>query len=54
MEKYKNKTKIINLNYQVYHGMKSLNYLMDHSLYQVFKNFSGTSSEKQQLLIILQ
>ena len=28
---------IINLKYQLRHGMKSLNYLMDHILYQIFK-----------------
>ena len=26
-----------NLKYQLQHGMKSLNYLMDHILYQIFK-----------------
>ena len=29
----KNYTKIINLKYQLQHGIKSLNYLMDHILY---------------------
>ena len=33
----KSHTKIINLKYQLRHGMKSLNYLMDHILYQIFK-----------------
>ena len=28
---------IINLKYHLRHGMKSLNYLMDHILYQIFK-----------------
>ena len=32
-----NHTKIIDLKYQLRHGMKSLNYLMDHILYQKFK-----------------
>ena len=27
----------INLKYQLQHGLKNLNYLMDHILYQVFK-----------------
>ena len=29
--------KIITLRYQLQHGMKNLNYLMDHILYQIFK-----------------
>ena len=33
----KSYTKIINLKYQLRHGMKSLNYLMDQILYQIFK-----------------
>ena len=33
----KSHTKIINLKYQVRHRMKSLNYLMDHIPYQIFK-----------------
>ena len=38
MGKYKKShTKIINLKYQLRPGMKSLNYLMDHFLYQIFK-----------------
>ena len=32
-----NHIKIIDLKYQLRHGMKSLNYLMDHILYQKFK-----------------
>ena len=31
--------KIINLKYQLQHGMKNLNYLIDHILYQIFKIF---------------
>ena len=34
---WKNIKNIINLKYQLGHGMKSLNYLMDHILYQIFK-----------------
>ena len=30
-------TKIINLKYLLQYGMKNLNYLMDHILYQIFK-----------------
>ena len=38
MEKYKIfHTKILDLKYQLQHGMESLNYLMDHILYQIFK-----------------
>ena len=33
----KSHTKIINLKYQLQHGMKSLNYLLDHILYKIFK-----------------
>ena len=33
----KSHTKIINLKYHLRHGMKSLNYLMDHILCQIFK-----------------
>ena len=33
----KSHTKIINLKYQLQHGMKSLNCLMDHILCQIFK-----------------
>ena len=29
---------IINLKYQLQHGIKNLNYLMDHILYQIFKS----------------
>ena len=29
--------KIINLKYQLQHGMKNFNYLMDHILYQIFE-----------------
>ena len=35
---YKSHTKVINLNlkYQLWHGMKNLNYLMGHIVYQIF------------------
>ena len=37
MEKYKKVyIRIINLKYQLQHGTKNLNYLMDHVLYQIF------------------
>ena len=35
----KKPTKIVNLKYQLRHGMKRLNYLMDYILYQIFKKF---------------
>ena len=39
MDKHKkNHTAIIRLKYQLQHGMINLNYLMDHILYQIFKN----------------
>ena len=44
MEKYKKShIKIINLKCQLHHGMKNLNYLMDHILYQIFKIILKTS-----------
>ena len=42
------------LKHQLQHGMKSLNYLMDHILYQIFKTISIISSKNnRQLLTIL-
>ena len=29
--------KVLNLKYQLQHGIKNLNYLMDYILYQIFK-----------------
>ena len=47
--------KEINLKYQVQHEMKSLNYLMDDIMYQIFKTILSTSSKNmRELLIILQ
>ena len=47
--------KEINLKYQVRHGMKSLNYLMDDIMYQIFKTILSISSKNmRELLIILQ
>ena len=34
---YKRRIKTINLRFQLQHGMKNLNYLMDYILYQIFK-----------------
>ena len=42
----KSHTKIINLKYQPRHGMKSLNYLMDHILYQIFRIILNISLKK--------
>ena len=36
-ENIRRHSKIINLKYQLRHGMKSLKYLMGHILYQIFK-----------------
>ena len=36
-EIYKSHIRIINLKFQLRHGMKNFNYLMDHILYQIFK-----------------
>ena len=44
----KSHTKIIDLKYQVQHGMKSLNYLMDYILYQIFKITLNTSFKKHE------
>ena len=33
----KSHTEIINLKYQLRHGMNNLNYQMDHILYQIFR-----------------
>ena len=38
----------MNLKYQLRHGMKSLNYLMDHTQYQIFKNILSISSKKNE------
>ena len=51
----KSHTRIINLKYQLQHGTTSLNYLMDHILYQIFKIALNTSLKNMsQLLIIFQ
>ena len=48
-EKYKKShTKIINLKYQLHHGMKSLNYLTDCILYQIFKIILNISYKKRE------
>ena len=46
-------TKIMNSKYQLRHGMKSLNYLMDQVLYQIFKTILSISSKMKQFLIFL-
>ena len=47
--------KKINLKYQLQHGMKSLNCLMDHIMCEIFKTILSISSKNmRQLLIILQ
>ena len=42
-EIYKINTKIIDLKYQLRHGMKNFNYLIDQILYQIFKIILNTS-----------
>ena len=47
--KHKSHTKIINLKHQLQRGTKTLNYLVDHILYQIFKtilNISRKHGEK--------
>ena len=51
--KKSSKNKIF-LKYQLQHGMKNLNYLMDHILYQIFKiilNVYLKSMGKKQLIL---
>ena len=51
IEKYKTShTKIINSKYQLQDGMKSLNYLMDHILYQMFRITLNTSLKKHETI----
>ena len=35
----KSHTRIINLKYLLRHGIKSVSYLMDHTVYEIFKIF---------------
>ena len=42
----KSHTKTINLKNQVEHGMKNLNYLMSHILYQIFTFFFPLNENK--------
>ena len=47
----KNHTKIINLKYQLWHWLRSLNYLMDHILYHIIKinsNIALKNMEKRE------
>ena len=44
----KSHTKVINLKYQLRHGMKSLNYLIDHILYQILKIILNISLKKHE------
>ena len=51
----KNHSKVINLKYQLQHGMENLNYLMDHILYEIFKIiFDISFKNMKKRLIILQ
>ena len=54
LKKVKKYTKIMNKNFKLQHGIKSLSYLMGHVLYQIYRNFvSIASKHMRQLLIIL-
>ena len=47
--------KVINLKYQLQHGMENLNYLIDHILYEIFKIiFDISFKNMEKRLIILQ
>ena len=49
MEKYKKShTKLMNLKYQLQHGIKNLNYLMDHILYQIFRIILNIFKKKHE------
>ena len=51
----KSRSKVINLKYQLQHGMENLNYLMDHILYEIFKIiFDISFKNMKKRLIILQ
>ena len=54
LKKVKKYAKIMNKNFKLQHRIKSLNYLMGHVLYQIYRNFvSIASKHMRQLLIIL-
>ena len=48
----KSHTKIMNLKYQLKHGMNNLNYLMDYILYQIFKITLNFKSMRNLMIII--
>ena len=51
----KSHSKVINLKYQLQHGIENLNYLMDHILYEIFKIiFDISFKNMKKRLIILQ
>ena len=41
------------LKYQLRHGMKNLNYLMDHVLYQMVKITLNISSKNMRVLLVI-
>ena len=57
-ENIRRHSKIINLKYQLRHGMKSLKYLMGHILYQIFKIilriFKKKKMEKRPIILLLE
>ena len=49
----KSYTDIINLKYHSQKGMENFNYLMDHILYQIFKNIVNIPSKNTRLLLTI-
>ena len=49
----KSHAKIIDLKYQLQHGMKTSSYLMDHILYQIFKNILSISYKNMEKRLII-
>ena len=45
---WKSHTKTINLKYQLQHEIENLNYLIDHTLYQIFKIILNISLKKRE------
>ena len=52
MEKYKQKIKVMQEQWNLEHGIKILNYMMDHILYQIFKIESCLKLKEDIILTI--